>query len=422
MIFNRVWDCKTKASRSSQKTYILNPLFSVLTLRTNMPNFQASPSTELSSKSMMSATRFTLNSFRGASAVWMFLIALLSANLWAQNDTLPEPLWPDGEAGIDFNTIDQRGKKQGDWIRVWPDGSMYYQGTFKDGYPTGQFVYFHDQGGVMSTMINMDQGRRVYSKTYRTDGSLQAEGMYMRRLQLNSKGDPMHEKHGAWKFYDEAGNLRLQENYDRDVKHGAYGAYSSKGQTLEEGNFVKGDRDGTWRTFDEAGTLLSEMSYRIGLFHGACRIFYEQGLPQSAGMYIDGVEHGFWKTFHSNGTVETTRQFDHGTLISEVFENGTFESTFIDGRPRSVYTFIKGLKHGTFQEWHDAGEWVIVEEQEESTGEIIARQILAGQQLRLEGEYINGQLDGELFHFDLNGRVARIDHYEVGNLIRSEER
>ena len=43
--------------------------------------------------------------------------------------------WPDGQPGDDFNVTDANGFKQGRWIRVYPDGQLYYSGSFLDSKP-----------------------------------------------------------------------------------------------------------------------------------------------------------------------------------------------------------------------------------------------------------------------------------------------
>ena len=139
-------------------------------------------------------------------------------------------------------------------------------------------------------------------------------------------------------------------------------------------------------------------------------------------MYRDGKEAGFWKTFSENGTLENTRQFEDGQLIKEIHENGNVLLTYPDGRPREEYNVVDQKKDGPFREWHDAGQWALEEQVDPISGEAFFRRVLDGELIRREGEYVNGMLDGEVYHFDQNSRLHLVEVYENGKLIRSEQK
>lgn len=340
---------------------------------------------------------------------------------WAQPGTPSGGNYPAGQAGIDFNVNNAKNNKEGKWIRVWPNGNLYYVGQFKDGKPSGQFKFFFESGELMSEVTHIENGRKAFTKLYRQGGSLQAEGMYMTSRKLNEQGEPMRLKQGEWVYYDASGQVRLKESYNMDVLHGPAVTLSKNGKRLEEGSYVDGERDGTWKTWDEFGTVLSEIGYRDGVFHGLCKINYANGRPQTVGMYDTGKENGYWKSFMEDGTVQTTRQFDHGELLKEIHENGAVLLTFSDGRPREEFEVVNQLKSGPFREWHDTGEWTIEESIDPETGDPIRKRILTGEAIRREGEYVNGKLDGDVYNYDLNGRLLLIERFEDGTLKSSEK-
>ena len=322
--------------------------------------------------------------------------------------------WPQGEPGIDYNVKDERGRRQGEWIRVWPDGKLYYKGNFKDDLPVGTFNFYHESGELMSVLQHTSGGERVFAEHYRPDGSKNAEGLYLRSRTLDENGEPLRLKHGPWKYYDGAGNLRLLETYANGELNGAYASYSDDGQILEEGSFVTGERDGAWKTYNEMGIELSEINYKSGLFDGATRVYYDSGRPLMMGLYRDGNEAGVWITFHPDGSIEQRRHFTDGVLTKEEFVNGTFETTFSDGRPKTEYTYKDGVRHGMFREWHDAGGPVIKERLDELSGETYYEEVMEGLMLKKEGEYVEGKLDGTLYYYDLNGRIVKQEEYEQG--------
>ena len=95
--------------------------------------------------------------------------------------------------------------------------------------------------------------------------------------------------------------------------------------------------------------------------------------------------------------------------------------TFSDGRPREEFEVVNQLKSGPFREWHDTGEWTIEESIDPETGDPIRKRILTGEAIRREGEYVNGKLDGDVYNYDLNGRLLLIEHFEDGTIKSSEK-
>ena len=345
----------------------------------------------------------------------------LPTEMSAQPGTPNGGNYPSGQAGIDFNLNNAKNNKEGTWIRVWPNGNLYYLGQFKDGKPSGAFKFFYEDGQLMSEATHIENGRKAFTKLYRPNGSLQAEGMYMTGRQLNELGEPTRLKQGDWIYYDSKGQTRMKESYNMDILHGPTVTFSENGKVIEQGTYANGERDGLWKTWDELGTVLSEINYSNGVFHGLCKVNYASGRPQTLGLYENGKENGYWKSFMEDGTVQTTRQFEGGELLKEIHENGPVLLTFSDGRPKEEFEVVDQKKTGAFREWHDTGEWVIEASIDPETGETLRKRILEGEALKREGEYVDGKLDGEVYNYDLNGRLVRIERYENGILKESEK-
>tara|TARA_B110000503_G_scaffold139905_1_gene229415 strand:- start:4818 stop:6008 length:1191 start_codon:yes stop_codon:yes gene_type:complete len=354
-------------------------------------------------------------------AMTIGLTLVLHVNSYGQPDSSSSPQWPEGEAGTDYNVLDSKGKKEGQWIRVWPNGSLYYSGSFEADVPDGLFLHYYETGELMSEITHTGNGQRSIARHFRKDGSMQAEGLYQASNVLKGDGEFERLKIGPWKFFDHTGQLRLLENYQAGKLHGVNETTAANGMIIESGAYLKGERDGVWKTFSESGTLLSEIGYSNGMFEGICRVNYASGMPRSIGKYANGLEDGFWKTFLEDGQVETTRQFEAGELIQEIHENGTVLLLFPDEKPKEEFTVVNAQKEGAFTEWHDNGEWTLVEEIDEMSGETLVRRVIQGQQVRLEGEYKNGLLDGDVFHFDKNGRIHRKQRFEEGKLIETND-
>ena len=67
----------------------------------------------------------------------------------AQPGTLPatKGSMPSG-SWVDYSLVISMAKKRR-WIRVWPNGSIYYKGSFEHGRPSGDF-YTSETGKLMS--------------------------------------------------------------------------------------------------------------------------------------------------------------------------------------------------------------------------------------------------------------------------------
>ena len=341
---------------------------------------------------------------------------LLATGGWAQ----PGKDWPPGTAGKDYNVVDAQGKRQGVWIRVWPKGNLYYRGAFQDGYPVGTFEFYYESGKLMTRLTHSERGTRMVAQHYRENGKLRAEGNYIESSKRDEAGDPIREKDGLWRYYDEAEKLRMEETYAAGLLHGPTRSLTAAGRVIEEGAYSEGERHGVWKTYSELGVLRSEIGYENGLFHGKCTMHYPDGKPMSMGLYARGLETGAWKTFTADGQVETTRRFEDGVLLSEVRENGSFMDYYEDERPKSEYNYRGGKLEGAFREWHDVGEWEVEEVPDAQGGDTYARRVMRGVQVAREGTYAGGVLHGPVYTYDTTGRLIKTEHYEQGTCRRTE--
>ena len=148
-------------------------------------------------------------------------VFLLSASLLLASEALAQPgpdtsAWPDGRPGADFNVTDANGLKQGRWIRVYPNGKLYYSGSFQDGRPVGHFTFFRETGKVLSEVQHEEGTNIAKAILYREDGA-NHRGSY-ETVQVD--GAWTQWKTGRWQAVDKQGRLRLEEHYVRDTLDG----------------------------------------------------------------------------------------------------------------------------------------------------------------------------------------------------------
>jgi len=317
---------------------------------------------------------------------------------------------PAGDAGVDFNLVDSEGEKEGLWIRVWPSGSLYYKGSFDSGKPSGEFLYFYENGKLMSSVNHMKETTSAIH--YRPNGSVQASGYYNPAV-----GNENPTKQGSWGYFDENSLQRRAETYDNGVLDGAYWVKDYKGLMVEEGAYLNGEKDGIWNTFYENGKMKQYVSYSNGLLEGEFLAFHQNSNPRIKGQYLDGHEDGTWKAYHENGEMEMIVKYSYGKMVKEIRINGTFEDTFPDGRSKSEFTYKDKELDGPYRVWHDCGEYLIEPFTDEKTGEQLQRRVLKGTQIKEEGEYIKGKLDGPRYFYDIKGKLVKKESYENGVLV-----
>ena len=327
----------------------------------------------------------------------------------AQPSSLPSAkgVMPTGEAGVDYNLLDSNGEKDGVWIRVWPNGSIYYKGTFEGGKPVGSFMYFYDSGKLMSSIEHMPETTAAIH--YRPNGTVQASGYYNPAI-----GNNEPTKQGSWGYYDENSLQIRSESFDDGELEGEYWVKDSKGRLVEKGSYSGGEKDGVWTAFYENGKTRQSITYSTGELEGEFASYHSNNNIRIKGQYLEGHEDGSWKTYLEDGRMEMIIKYSFGNRVKEIRINGTFEDTFPDGRSMSEYSYTDKELDGPYRVWHDCGEYIIEPFTDEETGEQLQRRVLKGTQVKEEGEYAMGKLDGPRYFYDIKGKLVKKEIYENG--------
>ena len=81
------------------------------------------------------------------------------------------------------NHTDQKGLKQGKWVKTYESGKKRYEGYFKNNIPVGTFTYYFErEGGIMSEIVYRGETGSGFAKAYHTNGIMQAEGLYKNQI------------------------------------------------------------------------------------------------------------------------------------------------------------------------------------------------------------------------------------------------
>ena len=367
----------------------------------------------------------------------MFLAGVVacSTGLWAQPETSGQGFsaiqardaYPAGTYEVDYNLTDSEGYRHGLWIRVYDDGALYYRGLFEHGIPMGEWWFFRPDGSVLSKMDQHPDSSTTRAFMFDTKGNMVATGDYLNpRLRL--KAEVLEDrpeppvKDGKWSLYNSKGRLASVVHYRKGIKHGLEETYSTYGRVLSTGNHVEGQKDGPWKRFTDTGNLEELLTYKNGVLHGPAQAANRRGMPVSNGAYYEGKQDGTWTYYMDDGTLQEINVFEEGVLTEDIRVNGPFTDWYNPDRPAKETHYKDRLKDGPFREWHDQGGYVIEEQIDPEMGGNVRRQVMKGLQISREGEYVQGKLDGAVYHYDTSGRLVRTEHYDMGSLVKTDLR
>ena len=362
-------------------------------------------------------------------------MAAFSVGILAQPQTTQQILsvlsaneaYPTGTYEVDYNMSDAEGYRHGPWIRVYDDGALYYRGLFEHGMPTGEWWFFRPDGTALSRMDQHPDSSRTHAFMFDAKGNVVAKGGYI-NPQLRLKAGALEErptppiKDGKWSFYNGKGRLASVVHYQAGIKHGLEETYRTNGRVLTTGNHVEGQKHGPWKRFTESSILEELLTYKNGVLHGPAQAANRRGMPVSSGGYYQGKQDGTWTFYLDNGTLQEINVFEEGELTETIRVNGPFTDWHNPDRPAKEVHYKDRVKDGPFREWHDQGGYVIEEHIDAEMGGTVRRQVMRGLQISREGEYINGKLDGAVYHYDTSGRLVRTEHYDMGSLVKTDLR
>ena len=207
------------------------------------------------------------------------------------------------------NKKDSQGRKQGAWVRYYPDGkTMLYSGQFKDDQPVGEFRYYFESGKIKS-IVQHETKERSYVWFYFENEQLMSEGQY-----VNQKKD------SVWKNFNQQGFLVSLETFKNNRLNGEKMIYYIQNQ-IETGEVKCAQLE----------------TYKDSILHCPYVEFFSTGSKKQHGTYILGKKAGTWETFHPDGSVATRIKFREGKAYGYAYaydEEGTelYKSYWRDGK------------------------------------------------------------------------------------------
>jgi antitoxin component YwqK of YwqJK toxin-antitoxin module len=225
--------------------------------------------------------------------IFLLVLFILQVNSFFAQDTI--------------NRTDARGKKQGFWRKQDTLGHKIYEGSFKDGFPTGEFRYYYPDGKLKTVSVISHGGKMATTVSYFPNGRKMAAGRYQDE-----------KKDSTWQFFkEEDGVLVAEENYKAGRKSGISQSFFEDGKVSEMITWIAGVRYGPWEQYYSDGKIRLKSAYLNDEKNGPFRTFYNSGQPMMTGAYAAGRMDGAWTYYDEKGKVTKKEIYNKGILLKK---------------------------------------------------------------------------------------------------------
>jgi antitoxin component YwqK of YwqJK toxin-antitoxin module len=201
------------------------------------------------------------------------------------------------------NLTDSSGRKQGTWVKTYPNGKVMYEGAFKDDKPVGLFKRYTEEGTLQSELTYSGRPNEATAVFFHPDGFKAAEGMYIDR-----------KKEGLWKFWSatQPAYLISEENYHHDFKHGLSTKYYPDSTLAEKVTWDSGNRTGEWLQYYPDGTICLRAEYMADKLEGPFSYYHPNGKLYYEGAYRENLKYGDWMIFNEDGSLKQIISYKDG--------------------------------------------------------------------------------------------------------------
>jgi antitoxin component YwqK of YwqJK toxin-antitoxin module len=217
------------------------------------------------------------------------------------------------------NQTDSMGRKQGRWIKKYPDQTILYEGYFKDDHPVGEFKRYYEDKTLKSVLQFSSNGREADAILYHPNGYIASKGKY-----VNQK------KEGKWQFYSAMikDYLISEDIYKGDKRNGLSVNFYPDSTVAERVNYVNDVRQGEWTRYYHKGSMLLKSNYLNGRIDGKFETWFEDGKIEYSGQYNNDTRDGLWLIYKADGTIKYRIEYIDGITKDRQMEID--ESKFLD--------------------------------------------------------------------------------------------
>ena len=203
----------------------------------------------------------------------------------------------------EINKTDQQGRKQGHWIKKYPNKSIMYDGIFKDDHPVGAFRRYDENNILTSLLIYSEDGKEAIASIYHPNGYIASKGKYINQL-----------KEGKWQFFSIAinGHCINEEYYSKNLRNGISVRFYPDSTIAEKITYVNDKKEGEWIQYYPGGVISLRSSYLNDKVNGKYQVWFENGSLEFSGTYKNDVRDGQWQVYNSDRTIKYTMLYIDG--------------------------------------------------------------------------------------------------------------
>jgi antitoxin component YwqK of YwqJK toxin-antitoxin module len=297
---------------------------------------------------------------------------------------------------IRVNRTDNEGRKQGQWLEFYEDGTVKREVVYKDNQIDGIYKEFEPDGGL-SLVMEYEEGRIVEED----EEEILAEQIEIRRE------------------FDDDGNVIFQGSYKDNVPVGIHRFFNAEGEVINayiyndlgvkvsEGVIdEQGNREGEWQDLYPNGKVRAKGLYRNNNKSGTWTHYYPNGQTEQVGNFLRGLPDGLWTWYYEDGSLLREESYFNGREDGRMIEYNELgevitEGEYINGEKEGEWIYQVGdhVEKGKYQTGLRTGEWEYY--------------YLDGT-LHFEGEYVQGQPSGKHKYYYPNGELKEERYYEMG--------
>lgn len=218
-----------------------------------------------------------------------------------------------------INQTDPQGRKQGQWIKYYPNGNVFYEGFFKDDHPVGEFKRYYKNKVLKSNLTFSPNGKEAFASIYHPIGYISSKGKYVNQL-----------KEGKWQFFSISidGYKILEEYYTKNLKNGLSVKFFPDSTVAERITYINDVKNGEWIRSFPNGSVCLKSSYLNGKINGKFEAWHENGNIQFSGQYKNDSRDGLWLIYNNDGSVKYKLNYFAG--ITDDRQMDIDESDYLD--------------------------------------------------------------------------------------------
>jgi antitoxin component YwqK of YwqJK toxin-antitoxin module len=252
--------------------------------------------------------------------------------------SLAIPLYSFSQLPNEINKTDKQGKKQGQWIKKYPNGALMYEGTFKDNHPVGEFKRYYETSVIKSRLIYSIDGTEANAVIYHPNGFVSSKGKYKNQ-----------KKEGLWKFYsfNMKGYKVCEESYSDNLRNGPSLKFFPD-STIAEKVFFKNDlKQGEWTQYYPNGKICLKSGFLNDKVDGKYQVWFENGKLELSGQYKEDVRDGIWMIYTKEGVMKYKLEYRDGLQLDSRFDVDVSE--YLDSLERNKGTIADPEKTGVIK-------------------------------------------------------------------------